>query len=60
MGRKDNNIEDHRDSSKECLKGARIRCLQKIQEKLDHLEDTLGGVTPPPLQTNLPESVFKF
>ena len=60
MGRKDNNIEDHRNSSKECLEGARVGCLKKVQEKLDHLEDTLGDVTPPPLQTNFPEFVFEF
>jgi len=30
MWRKDDNIKDHRDSSKEFLEGERIWCLEKI------------------------------
>ena len=55
VGRKDDNVKDHGDSTKELLEGARIRGLEEIQKKLDHFKYTLGGVSPPSLEANLLE-----
>ena len=59
MGRENNYVKDHGDSAKECLQSARIRCLKEIQQKLNHFQHTLSGVTPPSLQTNLLELVVE-
>lgn len=53
MGRHDHNIEDHGNSAKELLEIARIRCLKKVQEELDHFEHALSVVTPTSLQTKI-------
>ena len=58
--REDDHIEDHGDSAEERLKSARVRGLKEVQEKPDHLEHALSGVTPTSLQPDLLELVIKL
>ncbi|KAJ0864673.1 hypothetical protein HanRHA438_Chr12g0532421 [Helianthus annuus] len=59
VGRKNDHVENHRDSSKELLESAGVRGLQKVQQHLDHLHDTLCFITPTSLEADLLKLMFK-
>ncbi|KAJ0524259.1 hypothetical protein HanIR_Chr10g0502561 [Helianthus annuus] len=59
VGGENDHVENHRDSSKELLESAGVRGLQKVQQHLDHLHDTLCFVTPTSLEADLLKLMFK-
>ncbi|MFS7991170.1 hypothetical protein Hanom_Chr12g01067671 [Helianthus anomalus] len=59
VGRKNDDVENHRDSSKELLESAGVRGLKKVQQHLDHLHDTLCFITPTSLEADLLKLMFE-